>query len=90
MKQLREAYIVAATRTPIGAFQGAFAGVSAPKLGAVAIKGAIASAGVTAADVTGLAPVATSGSFADGGRRGRQGPFTRPARRWPARERHPS
>lgn len=44
--------ILSATRTPIGAFQGAFAGVPAPKLGAAAIKGALAKAGVNPADVT--------------------------------------
>ena len=44
--------ILSATRTPIGAFQGAFAGVPAPKLGAAAIRGAIAQAGVNPADVT--------------------------------------
>jgi acetyl-CoA C-acetyltransferase len=38
--------ILAARRTPVGAFQGAFAGVSAPQLGAVAIKAAIADSGV--------------------------------------------
>lgn len=44
--------ILSATRTPIGAFQGAFAGVPAPKLGAAAIQGALAQAGVAPADVT--------------------------------------
>ena len=44
--------ILSATRTPIGAFQGAFAGVPAPKLGAAAIKSAVARAGVAPADVT--------------------------------------
>jgi acetyl-CoA C-acetyltransferase len=38
--------ILAARRTPVGAFQGAFAGVSAPQLGAVAIKAAIADSGM--------------------------------------------
>jgi len=37
-------YIVSATRTPIGAFQGALSSVSAPKLGAAAIQGALAQA----------------------------------------------
>jgi acetyl-CoA C-acetyltransferase len=41
---LAPVYIVAAARTPIGAFQGALAGVSAPNLGAAAIKGALARA----------------------------------------------
>jgi acetyl-CoA C-acetyltransferase len=43
--------IVAARRTPIGAFQGALAGASAPGLGAAAIAGAIAAAGIDAGDV---------------------------------------
>lgn len=47
-----EIVVLSATRTPIGAFQGAFAGVPAPKLGATAIKGALAQAGVAPADVT--------------------------------------
>jgi acetyl-CoA C-acetyltransferase len=38
-------YIVSAARTPIGAFLGTLSGVSAPQLGAVAIKGALARAG---------------------------------------------
>jgi len=37
----REAVIVSAVRTPIGAFQGAFAEVPAAKLGAIAIKAAL-------------------------------------------------
>jgi acetyl-CoA C-acetyltransferase len=43
--------ILAARRTPVGAFQGAFAGVTAPQLGAVAIKAALADSGVPAAQV---------------------------------------
>jgi acetyl-CoA C-acetyltransferase len=38
--------IVAAARTPLGAFQGALASVAAPRLGAVAIKAALERAGV--------------------------------------------
>ena len=38
--------IVGMARTPMGAFQGAFSSVSAPQLGAAAIKAAIAEAGV--------------------------------------------
>ncbi len=38
--------IAAAVRTPMGGFQGAFSGVTAPQLGAVAIAGALARAGV--------------------------------------------
>ena len=43
--------ILAARRTPVGAFQGAFATVTAPQLGAVAIKAALADAGVAAAQI---------------------------------------
>jgi acetyl-CoA C-acetyltransferase len=39
-------YIVGAARTPIGAFQGALSGLSAPKLGAVAIREALVRARV--------------------------------------------
>lgn len=44
--------ILSATRTPLGAFQGALSAVPAPRLGATAIKGAVAQAGVNPADVT--------------------------------------
>jgi len=44
--------ILSATRTPIGAFQGGLASVPASRLGAVAIKGALARSGVAAASVT--------------------------------------
>ena len=37
----KEVYIVSAVRTPLGSFGGALAGVSATKLGAIAIKGAM-------------------------------------------------
>jgi len=40
--------IVAARRTPIGAFQGAFTTVTAPELGAVAARAALADSGVAA------------------------------------------
>jgi acetyl-CoA C-acetyltransferase len=43
--------IVSAKRTPIGAFQGALAPVTAPQLGAVAVKAAIEAAGIKGADV---------------------------------------
>jgi acetyl-CoA C-acetyltransferase len=43
--------ILSARRTPVGAFQGAFATVSAPELGAVAIKGAVADSGVKASEI---------------------------------------
>jgi len=43
--------ILSARRTPVGAFQGALATLTAPQLGAVAIKAALADSGVTAAEV---------------------------------------
>ena len=43
--------IVAAKRTPIGAFQGALSGASAPQLGATAIAAAVADCGIPVADV---------------------------------------
>lgn len=43
--------IVAAKRTPIGAFQGALSGASAPQLGATAIAAAVADSGIPVADV---------------------------------------
>ena len=42
----REVYIVAAVRTPIGSFGGSLKDLSATKLGAIAINGAIAQAGI--------------------------------------------
>ena len=44
--------ILSATRTPLGAFQGAFASTPAARLGAAAIKGAVTQAGVNPHDVT--------------------------------------
>ena len=44
--------ILSATRTPLGAFQGALASVPAPRLGATAIRGAVAAAKISPADVT--------------------------------------
>lgn len=43
--------IVSARRTPIGAFQGALTGATAPQLGAAAIRAAIASAGLEGTDI---------------------------------------
>jgi len=43
--------ILAARRTPVGAFQGVFSSVAAPQLGAVAIKAAVADSGLGAPDV---------------------------------------
>ncbi|MEZ4301522.1 MAG: acetyl-CoA C-acetyltransferase, partial [Polyangiaceae bacterium] len=41
-------YIVSATRTPIGAFQGSLSSLPAPKLGAVAIEAALERAKISA------------------------------------------
>jgi acetyl-CoA C-acetyltransferase len=43
--------ILSARRTPVGAFQGALTTLTAPQLGAVAIKAALADSGVNAAEV---------------------------------------
>ena len=43
---MKEVYIISAVRTPIGSFGGALKSLSATQLGAVAIKGAIAKAGI--------------------------------------------
>ena len=48
---MNKVYIVSAVRTPIGSFGGVFAGVSATKLGAAAIKGALERANVKAEQV---------------------------------------
>lgn len=44
----KEVYIISAVRTPMGAFMGAFSGVSATQLGSTAIKGAIEKANLDA------------------------------------------
>ncbi len=43
---MKKVYVVAAMRTPMGSFNGKLSGISAPKLGAVAIKGALDKAGL--------------------------------------------
>lgn len=43
---MKEVYIISAVRTPIGSFGGALKDISATRLGAIAIKGALAKAGV--------------------------------------------
>lgn len=43
---MKEVVIVSAVRTPIGSFLGSLSGISAPKLGATAIRGALEKAGV--------------------------------------------
>lgn len=48
---MKEVYIISAVRTPIGSWGGALKDLSATKLGAIAIKGALARAGVDAKEV---------------------------------------
>lgn len=43
---MREVFVLSGKRTPIGAFQGAFSTLTAPQLGAHAIRAALAAAGV--------------------------------------------
>jgi acetyl-CoA C-acetyltransferase len=43
---MKTVYIVSVARTPIGAFNGSLASLTAPQLGAIAIKGALEKAGV--------------------------------------------
>jgi acetyl-CoA C-acetyltransferase len=49
--EMKDVVILAATRTPIGAFQGVLSPVTAPQLGAAAIKGALAAAQVGGAEL---------------------------------------
>src|ERR1700691_5442492 len=46
-----DVFIVAARRTPIGAFQGALSGASAPQLGAAAVRAAVADSGVPGGEI---------------------------------------
>ncbi|HEV7230538.1 MAG TPA: acetyl-CoA C-acyltransferase [Bacteroidia bacterium] len=48
---MKEVYIISAVRTPMGSFGGVFAGIPATRLGATAIKGALAKAGVDPKEV---------------------------------------
>ncbi|MDF1672442.1 MAG: acetyl-CoA C-acyltransferase [Vicingaceae bacterium] len=48
---MKEVYIISAVRTPIGSFMGSLSTVEAPKLGATAIKGALAKANIDASKV---------------------------------------
>lgn len=48
---MKQVYIISAVRTPLGSFGGALAGISATKLGAAAIKGALAKAGLDGKEV---------------------------------------
>jgi acetyl-CoA C-acetyltransferase len=47
----KEVYILSAVRTPIGSFGGSLKDIAAPRLGAIAIKGAIAKAEIQPKDV---------------------------------------
>lgn len=49
---MEKVVIVSAVRTPVASFQGAFAGVAAPRLGAIAIKAALEKVNVAATDVS--------------------------------------
>ena len=48
---MHKVYIISAVRTPIGSFGGVLSGISAPKLGAAAIQGAISKAGIKAEQI---------------------------------------
>jgi acetyl-CoA C-acetyltransferase len=48
---MREVFIVSAVRTPLGSFMGMFSSIPAPRLGAVAIKGALEKAGIAVNEV---------------------------------------
>lgn len=47
----KEVYILSAVRTPIGSFGGSLKNIAAPRLGAIAIKGALDKAGIPAKEV---------------------------------------
>lgn len=49
---LEEVFIIAARRTPIGAFQGALSSVTAVQLGAAAVRAVLTDSGLAAADVS--------------------------------------
>ncbi|KAK4938491.1 hypothetical protein LTR28_009587, partial [Elasticomyces elasticus] len=51
-KEIQDAYILSAVRTPVGVFNGAFATVSAPQLGATAIREAISRSSVPVSKIT--------------------------------------
>ena len=57
MTMMKEVVIVSAARTPIGSFQGALASLSAPKLGAIAIKEALERGGLTGDALGGIGEV---------------------------------
>ena len=49
---MNDVVILSAARTPIGAFQGSLSAVPAPRLGAVSLQAAAASAHVTPSEIT--------------------------------------
>ncbi|POS79738.1 acetyl-CoA acetyltransferase [Diaporthe helianthi] len=51
-QEIRDAYILSASRTPTAKFNGSFLTVPAPKLGAVAIKSAVEKSGVPVSKIT--------------------------------------
>ena len=51
VKSEQEVYIVSAVRTPIGSFMGSLSTVTAPHLGAAAIKGALSKIGLNPSEV---------------------------------------
>lgn len=50
-KSMKEVYIISAVRTPVGSFGGSLKDFSATQLGSIAIKGAVAKAGIQPAQV---------------------------------------
>lgn len=48
---MKEVYIVSAVRTPMGSFGGILSGIAAPKLGSIAIQGALEKAGISADEI---------------------------------------
>ncbi|KAJ8605937.1 hypothetical protein MRB53_041301 [Persea americana] len=52
LKEIQDAYIISACRTPSGSFNGVFTTVSAPELGAVAIKEAVTRSSVPVEKIT--------------------------------------
>ena len=48
---MKEVYVVAAVRTPMGSFGGTLKDISATQLGSIAIKGALGKAGLSADQV---------------------------------------
>ncbi|KAK4450049.1 cop9 signalosome complex subunit 12 [Podospora aff. communis PSN243] len=51
-KEIRDAYILSAARTPTAKFNGSYTSVPAPQLGAVAIKSAVEKSGVPVSKIT--------------------------------------